>query len=210
VKIIFAPMLILALTVLNASQAGQLSDREVLKQTAERDREAGRQRVVLIEDFTRRTRAANYPVLFEKAAQEFDVPADILKGIAFAETRWEHLTWTPGETASPETGMPRPYGIMSLWDNDHFGHSLLAASQLIGKNAEELRSDPYQNIRGAAALLKNIYNEVPRPAGTTEEDIESWRYAIAKYCGIPQPELNQQHALDVYEFIAKGQHQNWK
>ena len=64
-----------------------------------------------------------YPALFEAAAREFDVPADILKGVAFAETRWSHLTWASGDIAACN-GMPRPHGIMSLWDNDHFGHSL--------------------------------------------------------------------------------------
>src|SRR3974377_1493524 len=73
-------------------------------------------RQAAIAEFTRKMKEANYPALFDKAAQEFNVPADILKGVAFAETRWEHLTWPPGETASPETGMPPPYGIMSLWD----------------------------------------------------------------------------------------------
>src|ERR1051326_5301586 len=91
-----------------------------------RQQEAAR-REALIAEATRKMKEANYPALFEQAAKEFDVPADVLKGVAFAETRWEQLTWPPGETASPENGMPRPYGIMSLWDNRYFGHSLIDA-----------------------------------------------------------------------------------
>jgi hypothetical protein len=150
---------------------------------------------------------ANYPALFDKAAEEFKVPSDVLKGIAFTETRWEHLTWPPGETVSPDTGMPRPYGIMSLWDNSFFGHSLLDAAQLIGKDPEVLKEDPFQNMRGAAALLRKLYDETPKPAGTSEQDIESWRYTIRKYCGIPEPELNARHALDIYTFMSQGYHQ---
>ena len=41
----------------------------------------------------------------------------------------------------------------------------------------------------------------------TEADIESWRYAIRKYCGIPEPDLNARHALDVYVFMSQGYHQ---
>jgi hypothetical protein len=164
-------------------------------------------RQAAIAEFTRKMQEANYPALFEKAAQEFNVPADILKGIAFAETRWEHLTWPPGETASPATGMPRPYGIMSLWDNPYFGHSLLEAAALIGKTPDELKQDPLQNMRGGAALLRKIYDENPKPDGTTATDIESWRYAIRKYCGIPEPDLNAQHALEVYIWMNKGYHQ---
>jgi hypothetical protein len=166
-----------------------------------------RQREAAIAEFTAKTKAANYPALFEKAAAEFNVPADILKGIAFAETRWEHLTWPAGETRSPETGMPRPFGIMSLWDNEFFGHSLTDAAKLIGKDPGELKNDPLNNIRGAAALLRKIYDETPKPNGTTEQDIESWRYAIVKYCGVPEPDLSNRHALDVYEFMNKGYNQ---
>jgi len=160
-----------------------------------------------IAQFTAKMKAANYPALFDAAAKEFNVPADILKGVAFAETRWEQLTWPPGETASPETGMPRPYGIMSLWDNKYFGHSLIEAAALIGKTPDELKQDAYQNIRGGAALLRQIYDANPKPEGTTEAEIESWRYAIRRYCGIPEPDLNAQHALDVYVFMSRGYHQ---
>src|SRR4051794_16291233 len=124
------------------SLAGWISATEPSKTEEDQRREAA------IADFTRKMKEANYPALFEQAAKEFNVPADILKGVAFAETRWEHLTWPPGETASPETGMPRPYGIMSLWDNQYFGHSLLEAAALIGKEPNELKQEPLQNIRG--------------------------------------------------------------
>jgi hypothetical protein len=98
-------------------------------------------REAAIAEFTRKMKEANYPALFDNAAEEFNVPADVLKGIAFAETRWDHLIWPPGETVSPDTGMPRPYGIMSLWDNSFFGHSLLEAAQLIGQEPETLKTD---------------------------------------------------------------------
>jgi N-acetyl-anhydromuramyl-L-alanine amidase AmpD len=148
-----------------------------------------------------------FNTLFNKAAQEFNVPADVLKGISFAETRWSHLTWPVGDTASACNGMPRPYGIMSLWDNNHFGHSLREAAALLGKSPDELKNDPFENIRGAAALLRKFYNELPKPEGTDPSDIESWRNAIAAYSGLPQIEYSQQHALDIYTQMARGYHQ---
>ena len=161
-----------------------------------------------IADFTAKMKDMNYPALFDKAAQEFNVPADILKGVAFAETRWTQLQWPPGETVSPDTGMPRPYGIMSLWDNAFFGHSLQQAAQLIGQDPETLKTDAFQNIRGAAALLRQIYEAMPKPEDApSESQVESWRKAIVKFCGIPQPELSEQHALKVYEFMNAGYHQ---
>lgn len=157
-----------------------------------------------IAEFTRKMEAANYPALFEKAAKEFNVPVEILQGVSFAETRWEHLTWPEGETVSPENGMPRPYGIMSLWDNEYFGHSLIDAAKLIGKTPEDLKKDPLDNMRGAAALLKQIYDKTPKPADSTPEELESWRYAIAEYSGIPEPDLKHQHAFDVYHHLSEG------
>lgn len=149
-----------------------------------------------------------YPRMFERAAREFDVPADVLKGIAFAQTRWEHLTWPAGETVSPCNGMPRPYGIMSLWDNEHFGRSLILAADLIGQPVEVLKADPYQNMRGAAAYLRRIYDEMPVTPGTKRNDLESWGNAIAAYCGIPQPEYAQAHALDVFAHLSRGYHKH--
>jgi len=193
-RVVFAALVLVLAALLVRAANGPKAEEET-------------QRAAAIAEFTKKMRDANYQALFDAAAVEFRVPADILKGIAFAETRWEHLTWPPGETRSPDTGMPRPYGIMSLWDNEFFGHSLIEAAQLIGKNPEELKNDPFQNIRGGAALLRKIYDETRKPEGTAEADIESWRYAIRKYCGIPEPDLNAQHALDVYAFISKGYHQ---
>lgn len=154
--------------------------------------------------FTRKMQEANYPELFAKAAKEFNVPVEILQGISFAETRWEHLTWPEGETVSPENGMPRPYGIMSLWDNEYFGHSLNDAAKLIGKTPEDLKKDPLDNMRGAAALLRKLYDENKKPEGTTDSELESWRYAMAEYCGIPEPDLKHQHAFDVYQHLSEG------
>ena len=94
-----------------------------------------------------------------------------------------------------------------LWDNSFFGHSLTEAAALIGKDPEEVKRDPFQNIRAGAALMRKLYDETPRSDGSTEAQIESWRFAIRKYCGIPEPELNARHALDVYTFMSKGYHQ---
>lgn len=96
---------------------------------------------------------------------------------------------------------------MSLWDNEYFGQSLHEAAKLIGKDPQELKDDAFQNMRGAAALLKKLYQETPKPADAQGDEIESWRKAIVKYCGIPQPELSEQHALEVYEWMNDGFHQ---
>jgi hypothetical protein len=170
-------------------------------------------REAAIADFTAKQEANNWPEKFERIGKEMGVPGNILASIAFAETRWEHLQWPEGETVSPENGMPRPYGVMSLWDNEFFGHSLVEAAKLIGKTPDDLKKDPELNIRGAAALLKKLYADNAKPEGTTDNDIESWRYAMVKYCGIPERDLSHRHALDCYEFMSEGYDQygmHWK
>ncbi len=140
---------------------------------------------------------------FENAAKEFNVPADLLKGISFTETRWQHLQWAEGDTANC-MGMPHAYGVMGLRDDDWFGHSLREAAQLINQDPEVLKNDLIQNIRGGAALLRKLYDELPLPEGTSRGDIESWQNAVAKYPGIPQPELSSLHAFEVFERLSKG------
>jgi hypothetical protein len=162
------------------------------------------ERLAAIEAFTKKQIAANYGEKFKQAAEEFHVPVEILMGISFAETRHEHLVWPEGERYSPENGMPRPYGIMSLWDNEFFGHSLIEGAKLIGKTPEEVMKDPLQNMRAAAALLRKNYDENPKPDYAKENSLESWKYALVKYSGLPEPDLAHQHAFDVYDWLSQG------
>lgn len=140
---------------------------------------------------------------FASAGEEFGVPADILKGIAFSETRWQQLQWAEGDTASC-AGLPRAYGIMALRDDPFFGRSLPLAAGLIGENPTTVRTDVLQNIRAAAAYLRALYSQDALPAGTAPGSLESWQSAIARYCGIPQPELAAQHAYEVLARLQKG------
>jgi hypothetical protein len=160
-----------------------------------------------IAEFTKKQQAANWPEKFARIGNEMGVPADVLASVAFAETRWEHLQWPPGESFSPENGAPRGFGIMFLQDNDHFGHSLIEAAQLIGKTPDELKADSELNIRGAAALLKKLYDENAKPDFAKPADIESWYNAIIKYCGIPEDYLSHSHAYHCYVYMGKGYNQ---
>ena len=158
-----------------------------------------------IAEFSRQQREANWPALFEKVGAEFNVPADVLAGISLVQTRWFHFT-APTNQSGACTGMPQPFGIMGLWDDDTNGHNLSDAAKLLGQDAEELKKDPLQNCRGAAALLKKLFQENPLPEGTAAGDIESWRNAIAKFSGLPEAAA-QGHALGIFEAINQGDHE---
>ncbi len=147
---------------------------------------------------------SNYNDLFAQASNEFNVPVNLLKGIAYEETRWQHLIWSDNDTASSCNGLPRVYGIMGLWDNDYFGHSLRDAARLIGKLPHDLKLSPFDNIRGAAALLRNIYDENIKFPDNSNNSIEGWNNALAKFSGYPQVEIAYQRAYDIYELIFIG------
>jgi hypothetical protein len=140
---------------------------------------------------------------FDAAGNEFGVPSAILKGIAFAETRWEHLLWADGDTAAC-TGLPRAYGIMALRNDSFFGRSLVTGAELIGETPEIVRRDLLQNVRAASAYLRNLYAQNPLPEGTSPGTLESWQNAIALYSGIPQPELAAQHGYEVFARLQRG------
>lgn len=105
-------------------------------------------------------------------------------------------------------GLPRVYGVMALHSDSWFGHSLERVAELLGSNPDILKKDPVQNIRGAAAYLRWLYDAQSVPEGTVRGSLESWQNAIALYCGIPQPELAQRHALEMLSLgpiqLAKG------
>jgi N-acetyl-anhydromuramyl-L-alanine amidase AmpD len=145
-----------------------------------------------------------YNAYFDQAGAEFSVPSDILRGLSFAETRWTHMRWTDDDTNSACSGMPRVYGVMGLWNNEYFGYSLRQAAELIDRTPEELKDSPLQNIRGAAALLKKYYEELPAPEGIEAGSLESWQNAIARFSGIPQNELAQQRGWEIYSILSTG------
>jgi hypothetical protein len=144
---------------------------------------------------------------FDEAAAEFDVPAELLRSIAFVETRWTQIV--PAQHArrvqqyverdSEDNDLPPVYGIMGLRDDDHFGHSLIDAAAFIGRTPSEVAADPQLNIRAAAALL-----HVLGRGNTAAAPLEQWEPAAATFSGIPQESIARVYTYDVFHGIATG------
>ena len=165
--------------------------------------------------------ARQYDRWFEEAAAAYDVPADLLRSIAFVETRWTHVVpdahraargkaaeqkLAPGanvarahEHGDGESDLPPAYGIMGLRDDEHFGHSLVDAAGLIGRAPADLIRDPHLNILGAAALLRSLGrgNDANTP-------LEQWETAAARFSGIPQDEIARVYTYDVFTSLSQG------
>jgi hypothetical protein len=149
-----------------------------------------------------------YQQWFDEASVEFNVPAELLQSIAYAETRWrpnvpKGMKLKTGEEVTEVEAhpgdMPPSYGIMGLRNDPHFGSSLIQAAALIHETPTTLQTDTRANIRGAAALLAQYGNHKTR---TTP--VEQWEDAVAQYSGIPQREIADIHTYEVLNAIHEG------
>ena len=143
--------------------------------------------------------------MFESAALEFRVPLPLLQAVGFVESRWSQLR--PASRDLSEVGaMPPAYGVMGLRDDSWFGHSLLDAAALIGKPPATLRDDAAANIRGAAALMAELFRK--QSSGRDPNDLLSWTEVLAQYSGIPQRDVQAEYVRGVFGVLASGYNAN--
>jgi len=153
--------------------------------------------------------AKRYKQYFKEAANEFNVPVELLESIAYAETRWishvpKGMAKKAGEPAieiepDPHHGMPPTYGIMGLRNDTYFGTSLTQGAALIRVSPDVVITDPRSNIRAAAALLSQY-----GARKTKDFPIEQWESAVARFSGIPQPEVAQIYTYEILTAIRQG------
>ena len=140
--------------------------------------------------------------LFDSAAQEFSVPADLLRAYAFVHTRWS----LPAVTDDP-AHTPAIYGIMGLHDGREgwFISQVGRAAKLLGVSEEQIRHDLRTNVRAAAALL----SDAARQRGIEGEVVESWVPAVEAISAIPMASpvdrfARKTEAYDVLDVLHRG------
>ena len=151
--------------------------------------------------------AKRYQKMFDDASAEFNVPVELLQAIAYAETRWRphvpkgQLKKMDEAVVEIDThgDLPPGYGIMGLHNDTYFGQSLVEAAALIRENPGTLMTDTRANIRGAAALLSHYSGRKGR-----HFPLEEWETAVAKFSGIPQPEIAQIYTYEIFTSIRQG------
>ncbi|HZI04797.1 MAG TPA: hypothetical protein VEZ71_12275 [Archangium sp.] len=116
--------------------------------------------------------------LFEQAAAEFGVSADVLKAVSFVETRWEMV-----RGGQEFEGRAPAYGLLALR-----GAALERAAQLAGVTVEAARTQPLAHLRAGAALLSAYADEL----GVDRKDLGAWAPAVARFSGIEHPEARAQ------------------
>lgn len=153
--------------------------------------------------------AKRYKQYFKDAAAEFNVPVELLESIAYAETRWRShvpkgMLKKNGEPEievepDPHHGMPPTYGIMGLRNDTYFGTSLTQGAALIRVAPDVVITDVRSNIRAAAALLAQY-----GARKTRDFPLADWEAAVARYSGIPQPEIAQIYSYEILTAIRQG------
>jgi N-acetyl-anhydromuramyl-L-alanine amidase AmpD len=129
--------------------------------------------------------------LFEQAAAEFGVSADVLKAVSFVETRWEMV-----RGGQEFEGRAPAYGLLALR-----GAALERAAELAGVTVEEARTQPLAHLRAGAALLSAYADEL----GVDRKDLGAWAPAVARFSGIEHPEARAQYIhSEVYGVLRQG------
>ena len=133
---------------------------------------------------------------FASASKEFQVPVELLKAIAFVETRV-----SPAFNGGSVNG---GHGMMNLVERDDW-KMLSRASALTGVPAQRLKLDANANIRGAAAALRELgdksFREYP---ALSANNLGDWFQAVSFYPGIDSAPLANDYAADVFLRIEQG------
>ncbi|WP_405900609.1 amidase [Streptomyces sp. NBC_00727] len=130
---------------------------------------------------------------FERAAEEFDVPRDLLAAVGYGETRLDGHAGRPGQAGG--------FGVMHLVSNPAH-HTLERAAALTGEPVAALRSDTGANILGGAAVLRGYADKLGLDA-RDRDDIDAWYPAVARYSGT-DGQAAALYADAVYTFLADG------
>jgi hypothetical protein len=135
------------------------------------------------------SRAALSP--FELAAEEFDVPVELLLAVSQVETSMQEVV---GEEEFP--GQPKRLGVMGLSEA-----RLDRAATLAGLDPDAVRKVRRHQIAASAALLSWWAEE----AQIDRSDLSAWAPVVARWSDIEDPDAQAHYVWDeVYRALRKG------
>ncbi|WP_396169836.1 N-acetylmuramoyl-L-alanine amidase [Flavobacterium sp.] len=139
---------------------------------------------------------ATFEKYFAKAAQEYNVPVEILKAMAQVQSNWAQLP----------ASFYGSYGVMGLIENDQTQQISLAA-KISGISKQLIMDKPEANIKAAAALLA-FYKKYQ----SKTSELEDWYQATRELTGLTNEEMKSSLANRVYKIINDGSKSitNWK
>ena len=132
--------------------------------------------------------------VFRAAAEEFDVPRDLLLAVAYTETRLDDHGGEP----SVDGG----YGLMHLVDNP-VTDTLRRARVLTGVPEAKLQESRWQNVRGGAALLRDVADRLGLRRADRGE-LRAWYPAVARYSNAVDDSVAKMYADEVFRLLRSG------
>lgn len=131
---------------------------------------------------------------FDEAARRFNVPRDVLVGLAAAETGLDNHGGAPSSSGA--------FGVTALTQNPG-NTNLTDAARLTGTDPEKLKRDDAANIAGTAALLAARADQLRLSAGD-RRNVEAWHPVLASHARAASGYAAMQYADAVYDAIAAG------
>ncbi|WP_416903429.1 N-acetylmuramoyl-L-alanine amidase [Micromonospora echinospora] len=131
---------------------------------------------------------------FARAAGEFDVPKDLLVAVGYGETRLDGHEGRPSQANG--------YGVMHLVSNPR-QRTLERAAELTGQPVSTLRSVTSANIRGGAALLRDLA-DAERLTAADRDRISAWYPVVARYAHAVDDATARLYADHVYDLLHTG------
>lgn len=126
---------------------------------------------------------------FWQAANEYNVPVDLLRTIAQVENNWTQIG----------PSIDQGWGMMHLVQNNYC-NTLYEATLLLNTSEIQLKEDAQLNIRGAAALLRKYANN----ANANPQRIEDWYPYVKKLTGLIDEQLQTIQADRYYSVLNDG------
>ncbi|HKR81463.1 MAG TPA: peptidoglycan recognition family protein [Candidatus Saccharimonadales bacterium] len=151
--------------------------------------------------------------LFNTAAQEFGVPAQVLVALSYNESRWQapedssvdggfglmNLRTKVPNTVSGRDGSPIPASVQAKQTGNY---TLDQAASLLHVPADNLKTNDLQNVRGAAAVLAQSAKQLN--GGHLPTSPGDWYGAVAQFSGSGDATVASTFADDVFATIQKG------
>jgi hypothetical protein len=127
---------------------------------------------------------------FGAVGEDAGVPADLLKAIAYVETRWQMVT---GE--EEVEGRPAGAGLFALW-----GDNLALGAAAAGVDAQDARMDLTANLAAAAARIAALASA----HGISGSDLVAWSPAIADFAQNDDVDARAAYVQEVLAVLAAG------
>ncbi|MEV0431556.1 N-acetylmuramoyl-L-alanine amidase, partial [Micromonospora sp. NPDC050495] len=131
---------------------------------------------------------------FQRAAHEFGVPRDVLVAVGYGESRLDAHGGKPSQANG--------YGVMHLVSNPT-RHTLERAATLTGEPVARLKSATPANIRGGAAVLRELA-DTEGLTGADRNRVSAWYPVVARYSGAADDATARLYADAVYDLLQQG------